>query len=276
REFKTSQELYKVQAESLLNLKAKEDRLKKAEADLSQAERELNEAKGLFEKREKTRINLTMLKTEYERATKQKALVEAELELAISQLERLKSPSSLNGTVVSKEVKDGMAVSAGAPLMTIADIERLQVRADVDEVDAGRIKKGQEAVIAFESFLDMKFYGHVYRIAPRAVIKGERTVVEVIILIADKTDLLKIANQVNLKVIIEKKGNTLSLPLSALHQGSQPFVWLYQNGIARKTEVKTGLSDLESVEVISGLKEGDEVIVGGLDLKDGERVEVRK
>ena len=205
RELNVSRELYKIQAESLLNLKVKDDNLKKIEAEALQAQRELNEAKELFSKREKTRINLTTLKTEYERATKQKALAEAELDLATSQLERLNVISSLSGTVVLKEVKDGMAVSAGMPLMNVADIERLQVRAEVDEVDAGRIKLGSEAEIIFEAFRDKRFHGYVKRIAPKSVIKVERTIVEVIISIDEITDFLKIVSSQNRNVLFLAK-----------------------------------------------------------------------
>lgn len=275
RELNTARELYKIQVESLISLQAKEDRFKKAETDLTQVKRELEDASVLFSKREKTRINLTTLKTEYERSMKQKAVAETEMEMAISQRNRLKVVSPLTGTIVSKDVKAGMTVPVGEALLTVADIDRLRVRSEVDEVDAGRIAKGQEASITFEAFPGRKFQGHVDKIAPRALIKGERTVVEVLIVIDDRTDLLRVGNQVDARIVLEKKGGALTIPMSALGRGSSSYVHLYRSGYVSKVVTKTGLSDMESIEIVDGLKEGDEVVLSSIELKDGERVDIR-
>ena len=275
RELNIARELYKIQAESLINLKGKTERFKKAETEVFQAQGELEDAKMLFSRKEKTRINLAAVKNDYEKQKRQWQLSEAELNMSALHHKRLRLVSPINGTVVSRDVKKGMSVIAGEPLMTVADLDRLKVRVEVDEVDAGRIKTGQETVITFDSFSDRKFRGHVDRIAPKALIKGERTVVEVIILLDEKTNLLRISNQVDVKIVLEKKGNILNLPLSAVHQGSPPFVWFYQEGRARKAGIKTGISDLESIEIVSGLKAGDEIIAGNFDLKDGEKVNIR-
>ena len=277
REFKVSQELYHFEAKSLLEVKEKEDGFKKAKIKLQQAKRELQEAKEFFATQEKSKINLAALKTEYENALKQKDLAEIERELAVCRLDRLRFSSPLNGTVIAKEVKEGMVISAGQPIMTIANIERLQVRAEVDELDAGKIKEGQETLITFDAFPDQKFFGRVTKTSPQAIIKGERTIVETVIRIDEPMGLLKIANQVDVKINIEKKRNVLSLPLSAVYRGSHPFVWLYQKGIAHKAKIKTGLSDMNSIEIIEGVKEGDQVIVSRhASLKDGDPVRMKQ
>ena len=275
RELHIARELYKIQTESLINLKAKTERFKKAEMEVLQAQGELEEARMLFSIKEKTRINLTTIKYEHEKQKRLGQLAEAELHMEAVLHKRLRLVSPINGTVISKDVKKGMSVPAGEPLMTVANLDRLKVRVEVDEVDAGRIMTGQEAVITFDSFADRKFRGHVDRIAPKALIKGERTIVEVIILIDEKTNLLRISNQVDVKIVLEKKENILNLPLTAVHQGSPSFVWLYQEGRARKAGIKTGVSDLESIEIISGLRSGDVIIAGNADLKDGGKVNIR-
>ena len=275
RELHIARELYKIQTESLINLKAKTERFKKAEMEVLQAQGELEEARMLFSIKEKTRINLTTIKYEHEKQKRLGQLAEAELNMEAVHHKRLRLVSPLHGTVVSKDVKKGMSVLAGEPLMTVANLDRLKVRVEVDEVDAGRIMTGQEAVITFDSFADRKFRGHVDRIAPKALIKGERTIVEVIILIDEKTNLLRISNQVDVKIVLEKRGDILNLPLTAVHQGNPSFVWLYQEGRARKTGIKTGVSDLESIEIISGLRSGDVIIAGNADLKDGGKVNIR-
>ncbi|MGA1839230.1 MAG: efflux RND transporter periplasmic adaptor subunit [bacterium] len=274
RDFKLSKELYDIQAESLINLREKEDQFKKAEIELLQAQRELEKAQEYFNTKDKLRINLAILRAEYEIALKQKELAEAELELVVDQRNRLLCTSPLKGTVVFKEVKDGMFVSVGQPMMTIADTKRLRVRAEVDELDAGWIEKEQKAIITFDAFTDKGYSGHVSWIAPQAHIKGERTVVETIIIIDDPANPLKIANQVDVKIIKEKKENVLFLPLASVHRaGDQSFVWLYRKDIAFKVNIKTGLSDMDSVEITHGLQEADKVIINYLGrLKDRDKV----
>jgi HlyD family secretion protein len=178
---------------------------------------------------------------------------------------------------VALEVKDGMIVSPGELLLTIADTSRLQVLAEVDELDAGFIKKGQEAIITFDAFPDQQFPAHVTKIAPQAIIKGDRTIVETVVLLNDLTELLKISNQVDVKIIRDKKMGTLVLPISSVCEGSSPFVWLHRNSFISKTQVNTGLSDMDSIEITDGLQENDEVVANCRgDLKDGTKVRANK
>ncbi|MEW5801091.1 MAG: efflux RND transporter periplasmic adaptor subunit [bacterium] len=281
RELAISRELYAAQAESLLSLKAKEDRLKKALIDQQQAERELDQAREYVTGKEKSAINLSMLKAEYEKAVNQKKLAEVTLREILRRRKRLSPTSPLNGQVTMCELKEGMIVTVGQALMTLADTENLRVRAEIDELDAGRIQKGHLAAITFDAFPDRTFTGRVSSVAPQARIKENRTIVETVILLDAGTDilldagteLLKIANQVDVKIIRERKCNVLVLPLSAIQRDTTPFVWLYHGGAARKMEVSLGLSDMDSIEVTRGLKEGDEVIISSSRaLKDGEKV----
>ncbi len=274
RELKVAEELYNAGAESLLNLKAKEDRFMETDVQLTNVKQELDEARQRFSKKEKTNINLVTLRTEYENALRQRDITKSELDLTVSQLERLKVASTLDGTVVSIPAEDGMFVSAGQEMLTIADLDKLRVRAAMDELDAGKIKKGQKAEITFEAFPDKTFHGHVDMVFPQAVIKNDRTIVETVVLLEESTGFLKISNQVDVKIIVARRNDVLYLPLNAIHQSNDPFVWVYKNGTARKVKIKTGLSDIDSVEITEGLKQGDEVIiVRGAELKDGEKVE---
>ncbi len=276
REFEITKELYKIGAESLQNLNTKEDKLKNTQAQLSLARIEMEEADRLLSKKEKTNINLVALKTEYENAFREKEISEAELETAISQMERLSYISPIDGTVVKIELDDPSPVLSGEKIMTIADLEQLQVSAEVDELDAARIKKGGETIITFDAFPEKEFYGYVYKISPKASISDNKTFIEVIILINEKTNLLKLSNQVDMKIIIEKKEGILSLPLNVVHYGKPHFVWRYADGFAKRTDVNTGISNLEFIEIVNGLNEGDEVIRSkDIEIKDGERVKIK-
>lgn len=227
REFNISKELYEIQAEALINLKIKEDNLRKSQNALLQAEEELKHAKNELE----------------------------------TKFQKIRCISPQDGVVVLKEVKDGMSVAPGQPLATVADIKHLQISTDIDEVDAGRIRIGQEAVITSDAFAERQFKGHVRRIYPGATIKGERTVVEAIINLDETDTPLKIKNQVDIRIITDKKESALLLQLSAVSwENNNPYVWVKQNEM-KKVFIKTGIADLNSIEILSGLKEGDEVVI---------------
>lgn len=137
RELHVARELYAIQAQTFLDLKVKEDRLKKAAIDLQQAERELEEARKYSADKEQSGINRSVLQTEYEKAVNQKKLAEVTLRELLRKRERFSPLSPFNGRVTMCDLKDGMIVTTGQPLMTIADTGYLQVRAEIDELDAG-------------------------------------------------------------------------------------------------------------------------------------------
>ena len=99
---------------------------------------------------------------------------------------------------------------------------------------------------------------------------------ETIILMDESETQLKIANQVDVKIIREQKSDILFVPLSAVQRReSHSFVWLYQDEAAQAVKVTTGLSDMSLLEITDGLKEGDQVIVNCLSkLKEGVRIKI--
>ncbi len=260
READISNELYKVGAESWINLKAKQDRLKDAEIQLSRAKEELNDARQHFDKKEKTSLNRDRLKSEHEDALQRTELARIELDLALNRLNRLKVTARMSGTVVKVDVKPGMVISAGMELMTIADLDRLRVCAHADELDAARIKKGQESLISFEGLPGKKLKGCVEKIAPLAIINEGRAFVKTEILIDEQATGLRISNQVDVKIIVQRKKDVLRIPLRAVHHGDHIFVWRVRNGVAEKAKVETGLSDVDWIEITGGLKQGDAII----------------
>jgi HlyD family secretion protein len=276
RELHSSRRLYDLGGESLLRLKAKEDRARAARVRVALKEEEFRETKQLVAKKEKTHIKLAAVRGEYEIALRKKALAEAELELCLTQLKRLRIASSMNGDIVSIQIEDGMYVSQGQELLTVADLGRLQVEADVDELDASRIREGQRAIVTFDGFPGKEWGGRVTEIAPQAVIRDDRAVVKTVILLEEARTPLRIANQVDVRVGLGKKPAALHIPLSAVHQGDRPFVWLHERGVARMRKIVVGFSNLDNVEIKQGLKEGDEVIITHRSfLRDGDRVRVR-
>jgi macrolide-specific efflux system membrane fusion protein len=261
REYQIAKELHEIGAESLLSLKQKEDLFKEAGVQYGKALEEVEEARRNFKGKDRTSANLQKLQFDYELALRRKDQATEELRMARVRLGRLKVQSPISGTVTIIAIKQGMVVPAGQLLMSVCDLHQLQVRATIDEISAARITTDKAVVINFEGFSDRQWDGHVAWVAPQAVVRDDQTLVEILIRIESSPQPLKVANQVDLDIVVEKKEGVLLLPIAALHQSDSPHVWRCEEGRARKRAIHTGVSSVDSVEVVSGLEEGDRVIV---------------
>jgi HlyD family secretion protein len=154
--------------------------------------------------------------------------------------------SPISGTVYSIPVSAYDFVRDGDDLMDIADLNRIQVRAYFDEPEIGKLAPGQPVKIVWDAKRDMTWHGHILR-APTTVIPyGTRSVGEA--LIAVTTSALN---------------NVLSVPREALHtEGMSDFVYRIVNGKLTETPVKVGVVSITEVEILSGLKNNDVVVLG--------------
>ncbi|MDI6703493.1 MAG: efflux RND transporter periplasmic adaptor subunit [bacterium] len=200
-------------------------------------------------------------------------MAQEELTLARVKLSKLRVISPQSGVVIAKKIEDGQAVGLGEPLFVVADIDSLEIEVEIDEVDIPKVKVGQTAIITSEGLPDCEFKAKVVKIAPQAEIKENATVVKTTLRL-NSSGNLKIGNQVDVKIITDRKSDILTLPLGALiEEEGKSFVFVYSGGMAKKEEVTTGISSIDQIEIISGLKEGDEIIIPhGLNLRDQDRV----
>lgn len=251
------------------------NRLKEARLNLEETRRELDRTRELYQAKASSRLKLDAARTRYEQAIIRLNISKKEIEAANIHLERLKVTSPQDGVVLAREVEDNQTVSPAKMLFVIADPGDLEVVVDVDEVDAGQVRVGQEAIITTLALPDSEFKGKVTEIAPRTEVKEKANIVEVTLSL-DKTDGLKIGNQVDVRIITGRKQDVPLLPLEALSEGEN-FVFVYQKGVAYQRKIATGISNLEDTEITAGLKEGDEVIIpAGLKLKDWNKVRKRQ
>jgi HlyD family secretion protein len=170
----------------------------------------------------------------------------------------------MQGTVARVDVEVGEYAGPQKPVVTLFGESQFTIEADVDEVDIGGISIGQEAQISFDAFPDRALTGRVVTIAPQASV--DVGVVTYLVTIAtDPTDLpLRAGMTANTNMVKDKREDTLLVPNQAI--AVDPETGLKY--VARKTpsgvervEITTGLStDLYS-EVLSGLQEGDQVVV---------------
>ena len=198
--------------------------------------------------------------------------VEAALERAKEELEFATIVSPIDGMVLRRNVDVGSAVASvvstmGTLLMTLGDMRELHMVGDVDETDVGLVSMGMPARISVESYPDTKFHGNVKRISPMGVEKDRIMNFEVEVSI-DATDIpLRTNMTADAEIIIETRENVLLVPQMAVrYMHDKSFVEApapdEETG-KRRVDVTLGISDAEFSEALSGLQEGDEVIVSG-------------
>jgi len=178
----------------------------------------------------------------------------------------IKAP--IDGFVLSKAVEVGDPVTPlttyqeGTVLMKMANMERLLFKGTVDEIDVGKLKEGMETVIKVGALPNDTVKGFLRKISLKADKKENATVfpIEILIPIANNSTL-RAGYSANANIIIQKKENVLILPERTItFRNDSSFVKIALGGGKDEERViKTGLSDAINVEVVSGIKEGEEV-----------------
>jgi RND family efflux transporter MFP subunit len=250
----------------------------KARAD--QAEAAYLEAKAAFDKAKLdldrdtplakegyiSQQNIDGLQNVYDMAKARLMKAKADQDYAKAQLSYATITAPISGTIASVTTQQGETVAAGlnAPtFITIIDLNKLEVNAYVDETDVGKIGVGQEALFTVDTFADKDFKGKVTAIYPRAVLQENVVNYITLISIENSEGKLKPDMTANVTITLKKKMGVLAVPGAAVvREGGRKYVMLQaKDGKATRREVKTGWKESAYIEITSGLKEGDVVLV---------------
>lgn len=198
---------------------------------------------------------------------------EATLSQLREQLSYTTIVAPIDGIVLSRDVEVGDAVSsilvmgsAATLVMTIGDTREVYVKGKVDESDIGKVYMDQPARIRVESFKDKTFQGKVTKISPMGVEKENVTTFEVRVSINNPGGELKAMMTANAEMILEEHKNVLSVPESSMiyDQNKTASVEVPEPKAKdgkRKVAVKAGISNGAKTEILSGLNEGQQVIL---------------
>ena len=172
--------------------------------------------------------------------------------------------SPVSGTVLSRAANIGDPVvpltsyQPGTELMQIAGLQNLLFKGVVDEIDVGRLEEGMKAKMTIGAIPDEEVLGIIDIIAPKARKKEGATVFDIEIIVTEKGDKpLRVGYSATADIIIAERNDVIVIPEGAVKfEDDKQYVYL-ANG--EKREIEIGLSDGLKIEVISGLKEGDEI-----------------
>lgn len=217
--------------------------------------------------------NISVSRADIARAKAQVAQARAMLDRAEEDLRNSTIVSPMDGIVLSRDVEVGDAVSSilvlgsqATKIMTLGDVSDVYVLGKVDEADIGKVYLGQPARIVVESFKDKKFEGRVTKISPLGVEKDNVTTFEVRVSIRNPSGELKANMSANAEIILEEKKSVLLAPEAAVIYDRQRNTFLEIPDPAgetgrRRIAVKLGISNGVKTELVSGLKEGEQVIL---------------
>jgi HlyD family secretion protein len=219
----------------------------------------------------KAQIGVDMAKLKQAKAQVMQS--QASLKQLEEQLSYTTIVAPMDGMILSRDVEIGDAISSilvlgstATLVFTEGDISQVYVQGKVDEADIAHVYMNQPARIKVESFRDRIFNGRVTKIAPLGVEKDNVTTFEVRVSIDNPGGELKANMTANAEILLDEHKGVLTVPENAVMYDPQKnaTVEIPDKGKKegkRKVPVKVGLSNGSVTEILSGLKEGDQVVL---------------
>lgn len=175
-----------------------------------------------------------------------------------------------NGRILRRDAEPGDMARIGTPLFVIADPGSLRITADIDERDAGRVRKGLKALVRSDAFPDQQFPADVTEFTPQ----GDATArVFRVRLSLDPESQLRPGMTVEVNIELARRNDAVLVPSRAVARGA---VFVVDDGRARRRIVSTGAQDANMSEIRAGLRAGEIVVVDPpANLRDDARVRTR-
>ena len=240
-------------------------------AAVSDANAQVNQSKAALTIAMANKANNLLKDEDIKAAKEQVQIAQAQLDFNIAQLDKSFITSPISGTVLQLAEQQGETLAAGlsAPtLIIVANLHKLEAEIYVDETDIGKIKIGQDADITVDAFPHKTFHGKVTKIASGSTIQNGVVTYDVSISLNSMKGL-KPDMSANATIYIRKIQNALIVPAEAVTQtvsGSTINVLENKNGnpTPETVTVKTGISDGVNTQILSGVTEGQTIILAGM------------
>jgi len=280
-----------------LNLPQSSDAVAQAEAQLSFAEEEHRRTRELHAKGflsvarlQDTERQLAVAKSQLESARTQARAQGAQgvqareaatrlqeataaRELAESKFAQATIRASVPGTVLVRSVEPGDIVSPGKRLLVIDSEEETRLTAQIDEKNLPYLRAGQEAIASSEAFSGERFKATLYYVSP--AVDVTRGSVEARFRVPQPPPYLRADMTVSIDIGVARKDRALTAPAEALREsGGAHGVQVVRDGRVETVKVETGVRSAARVEILSGLKEG-EIVLLTKGIADGTRVRPR-
>jgi HlyD family secretion protein len=259
--------------------------IKSRQLDLEDAERDQRRKEALYEKGFIAEQDVEDARKQYENSKIQLQLAQKQLwamlggesnvdvkNINLEGTENITLTSSIRGVVTSINVEEGEKITSGTQaiggggtaIMTVADLSEMIVKASINEVDVGKLKKGQRVEIGFDAIKGRVYHGEVIRISPSGTEEENLVVYPVEVEILNSDERIRPGMTADLDIIIGEADSVICIPKHALiNREGKTVILVHEQGKVIPRPVITGLDDNVKIEVKSGLAEGDTLLMPG-------------
>jgi macrolide-specific efflux system membrane fusion protein len=187
------------------------------------------------------------------------------LESAKLNLDKAVIVAPFDGVVADISITEGEEISTAAlatPAISLVDTSEIEMQGYIDELDVASVKLGQAANITLDALPDEQVTGSVTFISPISTIRAGIVSYATTITLENPSAELKDGMSATAEVVVERRDNVLLIPNTVIQGTLQnPMVVVLVDGKQEQRQITMGLSDGFNTEVLSGLEEGEEVVV---------------
>jgi len=247
-----------------------------AETEIGISQLELENAERNFEREEQLKARKLVTEQSYEdtrtaRDIAQRRLTRSKqrLDNVLSRLDKTRILSPISGTILSLPVVEGQvvvaaaSVSSGTPIMSIADLTRLIIKTHINQIDVARLSMGQPFEFTVDSASTTKMRGAIQSIAPISTIKNNVKGFAVELRIENPDPRLRPGMTADIVIPLDRIENVIAAPVAGVFTSGSNRVVFIKDGKKEPGEqpIEIGISNIEFVEVKSGLKENDTILL---------------
>lgn len=186
------------------------------------------------------------------------------LEQARRALDGTKLIAPFDGVVAAVNLQEGALASAATPVLVLVDLSGFRIQVRVDEVDIALVREGQPVRLTLDALPGQEIRGQVARIAPISSLEGGINTYTVDIEIAPTDAPLRAGMSATAEITTERKEGVLLVPNRAIgvdRESGIYYVEKWEKGQLVTVEVTPGMRNEFESEIVSGLQEGDEVVI---------------
>jgi RND family efflux transporter MFP subunit len=231
-----------------------------AELQVEIARQQLKAARAQYET-----SSTDITKANWEIAKLNLKLAKLSLESAELNLEKAELVAPFDGVVADITITEGKEISTATlatPAISLVDTSGIEMRGFIDEIDVATVQLGQEANILLDALPDEEVNGEVAFISPVGTILAGVVSYDTTITLENPVAELKDGMSATAEVIIERRDDVLLIPNRAIRGTTEnPIVVVLVDEQQEQREVTLGLTDGINTEVLSGLEEGEEVVI---------------
>ena len=211
----------------------------------------------------------------------QVAAAQSRVRIAGANMSNAEIRSPIDATVVRIDAKPGEVAYPGVALMSVCDLSRMWVEAEIDDVDLDKIHIGQEVNVLAEAFPGREFKGRIYDIGqaakPKLLGRVRAKIVPAKVRLLEPAPLTaEMEVDVESRPVVARRA--LLAPNEAIEsEGDASYVFVLSSNRVKRTRVRIGQRNFEHTEIIGGLTDGQVVVLRGeTGLRDGQRVRIQR